>query len=329
MNTKNYRFRIKSTDDATGEFTGYAAVFGNVDLQNEVVEPGAFSKTLAEQKDFPILWQHNADQPIGVTVSAVEDDKGLAVRGQINLETQTGREVYALLKQGAVKGISFGYDVIKDIVKNGVRRLLELKLWELSLVTFPANPAAQVLAVKSAVPVHRPPLSGSDTWDADEAERRLRAWATEDGEINWDRYQLGFAWYDKENFDTLGAYKLPHHDIEGGELVTVWRGVVAAAAALVGGRGGVDIPRDDIGAVKEHLAVHYNQFDQSPPWAESENSDGTQEDEILEPQEDDEITQLDQNNDLDEPKNIEAILSGIDQILAEIEDKLKSLSERL
>jgi len=279
MRYKDFKLKLKSADDNSGEFEGFAAVFGNVDLQDEKIERGAFSKTLQERPDLPVLWQHDTAEPIGVTVRAEETDHGLQVKGRLNLETQRGREAYALLKQGAVKGLSIGYDVVKDSVQNGVRKLLEVKLWEWSLVTLPANPKALVTAVKTAVPSHTPPIV-DEAWDAEAAEARIRSWATSDDEIDWEKHSQGFAWYDAENREVLGAYKLPHHDIRDGELVTIKRGVTAAAAAIQGAHGGVDIPESDVDAVKRHLARHYEQFDATPPWEteETESSDDTQPD---------------------------------------------------
>jgi len=106
-------------------------------------------------------------------------------------------------------------------------------------------------------------------WDADAADGRLRSWAggPEKENIDWAKYREGFAWYDVENAEGFGAYKLPHHDIIDGRLNVVWRGVAAAGAVIQGGRGGADIPDADIGAVKAHLARHYEEFDRTPPWS--------------------------------------------------------------
>lgn len=135
----------------------------------------------------------------------------------------------------------------------------------------------ETLLLRGAVPSHAPETAPEDRdWDADAAISRLRDWATEGEDINWSRYKLGFAWFDEENAETYGAYKLPHHDIMGGNLVTVWAGVAAAGAALMGSRGGVDIPEGDVAGVKAHLARHYEQFDRTPPWESEEESEGKQ-----------------------------------------------------
>ena len=146
MDRKSFRFDVKSLDDA-GAFEGYISVFGNKDSVGDIVDPGAFTKTLLEQQSFPLLWQHNADEPIG-SFTASEDGHGLKVAGQLVLAVQKAREAYELRKADAIKGMSFGYDTIKHTMESGSRHLKELKLWEGSFVTFPANPLAEMTAVK-------------------------------------------------------------------------------------------------------------------------------------------------------------------------------------
>lgn len=107
-------------------------------------------------------------------------------------------------------------------------------------------------------------------WDASAAKGRLAKWASSDGTgdkgtIDWPKYRKGFAWFDSANAESFGSYKLPHHDIIDGKLVVIWKGVSAAMAALMGARGGVDIPEDDWDSVYNHLAKHYKQFDKEVP----------------------------------------------------------------
>ena len=142
--------------DEAGVFTGYASIFGNIDSHGDAVMPGAFRKSLSERGNVvPLLWQHDQAEPVGV-IELVEDSKGLrVVRGEINLETARGKEAYALLKQGAIKGLSIGFQTIKDGWSGKVRQLKELKLMEVSLVTFPANELATVTAIKNDDDTHR------------------------------------------------------------------------------------------------------------------------------------------------------------------------------
>ena len=139
---------------ADGRFSGYASVFGKVDYQNEVVAAGAFSRTLVKWRDdgrMPaMLWMHDPTQPIGLWLSMHEDKNGLAVQGSLALRTQKGMEAYELLKLGALTGLSIGYRVVSSKVdsKRKARILTDIDLFEISLVTFPANEAARVSEVK-------------------------------------------------------------------------------------------------------------------------------------------------------------------------------------
>jgi hypothetical protein len=123
--------------------------------------------------------------------------------------------------------------------------------------------------VKGAVPVHRPKTADRElAWDGNKAVSDLRDFAggPDKADINWAKYRQGFAWYDGDAAEDFGSYKLPHHYVEDGTLVVVWSGVAAAGAAIQGARGGVDIPESDVDGVKRHLAAHYAQFEETPPW---------------------------------------------------------------
>ena len=106
------------------------------------------------------------------------------------------------------------------------------------------------------------------TWDAAAATARWKKWASSDGsgdkdKIDWAKYAQCFLWFDADNRESFGAYKFPHHDIVGGKPVTVWAGVVAAAARIDQAKG---IPAADIVKMKAHLAKHYKEFDKVAPW---------------------------------------------------------------
>lgn len=133
-----------------GYFEGYGAVFGNKDSTNDVIERGAFYETLKKDGLPVMLSQHDTDDVIGKWTEAVEDEKGLYMKGYLILDVQKAREAYALLKEKAMGGLSIGYmtqDYVYDQV-TGVRTLKKVKLLEVSLVTFPANDRAKVTAVK-------------------------------------------------------------------------------------------------------------------------------------------------------------------------------------
>ncbi|WP_342150241.1 HK97 family phage prohead protease [Methylorubrum sp. SB2] len=146
-----FNAEIKAADGDSGIFEGYGSVFGVEDSYNEIVDKGAFTASL--KKGMPaLLWQHSAHMPIGIYTEMREDGHGLFVKGQLNLEVQQGREAYSLLKQGALKGLSIGFMTEKDRydTEKRVRHLEQVRLMEVSLVTFPANPESNVDRVKSA-----------------------------------------------------------------------------------------------------------------------------------------------------------------------------------
>ena len=150
------RLRVPTEFDTagdTGKFVGYAAVFGNVDLGGDVVAPGAFKEVATNSEGRTVvLWQHDARTPIG-TAAVRQDAKGLAFEGSLVMEDDKARIAYAHMKAKSVEGMSIGYDVLPNGAtygKDGTRILTGLKLWELSIVTFPMNPLAGIDAVKSA-----------------------------------------------------------------------------------------------------------------------------------------------------------------------------------
>ena len=138
-----------------GSFRGYASVFDVIDSHYDVITRGAFTATISsytEKGRMPsFLWQHNSDEPIGIITLLREDERGLYMEGKLALDTQRGKEAYSLLKMGALNGLSIGYSPVRYIIeeKTGVRKLTEVELWEVSLVTFPANDSARLTQVKT------------------------------------------------------------------------------------------------------------------------------------------------------------------------------------
>lgn len=150
--TINRPFEIKSVGD-DGSFTGYATVFGNADFYGDIIMPGALTKTLAKKRNgqVPALWQHDQDDPIGTYPVLRVDNKGLYVEGQLVKGVQQADECHLLMKAGAINGLSMGF-ITEDSDYNtvtGQRNILQLDLWEISPVTFPANDLARVTDVKS------------------------------------------------------------------------------------------------------------------------------------------------------------------------------------
>lgn len=152
MKTKDFALQVKNLSE-DGTFTGYGSVNGNVDSYGERVMPGAFANSLVKHKsegtNVLMLWQHNPNEPIGVWEDLAEDAKGLWGKGRLILEVQKAREVHALMKNGAIGGLSIGYREIKTTPDGNIRNLDELDLREISPVSFPANRRARIEAVKS------------------------------------------------------------------------------------------------------------------------------------------------------------------------------------
>ena len=160
LETKEFAFVLTKMDEEAGTCKGYASVWEVVDSYGDSVKRGAFKKTLKDNRSFPLLWSHNVSEPIGV-LGGEEDDHGLAIEGKINLDVQRGREVRALMRQGAVNGLSIGYQTVKEDVnrETGTRVLKEIKLWEVSVCVFQACPGAVVEDVKSEIiNVHGEPV---------------------------------------------------------------------------------------------------------------------------------------------------------------------------
>jgi len=128
---------------------GYASLFGAADQGGDVVQKGAYAKSLQnltrQGRSVKMLWQHDPTQPIGVWEEVKEDDKGLWVKGRILTDIQAGQEALALIEAGAIDGLSIGYRTTRAEKRAAGQRLLhELDLWEVSLVTFPMLPEARV-----------------------------------------------------------------------------------------------------------------------------------------------------------------------------------------
>jgi HK97 family phage prohead protease len=146
-------FKIQTLNHQ-GLFSGYASVFDIEDEQKDIIKPGAFRKsleTLERQSRLPkMLWQHDANEPIGRWLFMEEDENGLYVEGQLILEVQRASEAYALMQSKAIDGLSIGYRVHESFKDRSLqtRHITKLELFEVSLVTFAANPAARIMNVK-------------------------------------------------------------------------------------------------------------------------------------------------------------------------------------
>lgn len=156
MSITRQRMELKqATLTEAGTFTGILSAYGNIDQGNDVVEAGAYRKTIAENPSVKMLWQHDQNEVIGV-LALKDSADGLLVEGKLNLDDNVPRakQAYSTMKflkqHGLTMGLSIGYEVIKRELKDGVRYLKELRLREGSIVTEPMNQLCMVTDVKSA-----------------------------------------------------------------------------------------------------------------------------------------------------------------------------------
>ncbi len=156
-----------------GVFDGYAALFNREDLGHDVIAPGAFAASLKDRGAgaVKLLFQHDPNQPIGVWTELREDSKGLYAQGRLMPDVARAREVLALMRAGALDGLSIGFKTIKGRrdPRTGQRRLEKIDLWEISIVTFPMQPEARIGAVKARPFSERVPT-----------EREFERWLTRD-----------------------------------------------------------------------------------------------------------------------------------------------------
>lgn len=282
----SFSLEVKSSheeDDEKGKFgffEGFAATFSNIDLVNDRIEPGAFEDSLRDRPEMPLLFQHDFRDIIGTIVEAKENKDGLFVKGRVNLGTQKGRDAFALLKAGDLKTMSIGFNVVdREFEKDtDIRILKKIDLHEISLVTFAANPEAQVTGVKSIVGYKNFVLADKDTdWDADAAIehiKQLKGYVDEEGNPTAE-YKNAFVFYNTEELKDFDSYKLPIADVIDGSLKAVPAGIFEAARVLHEVKGDVH-DRDTIEELKNHLNRYYSRmvkkFDDAsiiPPWKKS------------------------------------------------------------
>jgi HK97 family phage prohead protease len=346
---KSFPVELKAMDEETGIVEAIVAVMGNIDLGNDVIHPGAFTKTINERgHKIKVLDNHNSSsvssvigRPLEIREIGREDlsedllaaypdaTGGLYTKTQYLIDTPEGVGAFRRIAAGVVDEYSIGYDVIKadyDTVKRAgksteVRNLREIALWEYSPVVFAMNPATATVSAKEklsrdvlaqiereigddidaswsinimisrkmAVSPQDFPLAPRDMeWDGTGAEGRWRDWAGGGEDIanmDWQQYRRGFVWYDAENTEQIGSYKLGIADIVEGEPMIVPRGVFAASAAVMGARGGVDISQSDMDEVKSTLVEYYmrmaREYDDDSivaPWDKSKDTRDSKQD---------------------------------------------------
>ena len=174
-------FAPRAIIEPDGRVEGYASLFGEIDQARDMMMKGAFRDTLARRgvRRVPMLFQHDPSEPVGIWLELREDTRGLYARGRLIPDVNRGRELIALIKSGAIDGLSIGFRTIKGRIdpKTRVRKLEAVELWEISIVTFPLLAGARVHAMKQAP--SRPSLSFART----RAEREWQTVATRESRI--------------------------------------------------------------------------------------------------------------------------------------------------
>lgn len=220
-----------------GVIKGYASTW-DVDRGGDQIKRGAFKETLRDHKGrgrpIRMLWQHSSAELIGGfdPASAKEDERGLYVEGEINLETQRGREAYALAKQGVLADFSIGFRVRDYEIKRDLRIIKDIELFEVSLVSEPMNPKATLTEVKN-LPDDLPVAALSHPWDEDGARERAP-----EGK--------GFC------------------DLVDGKLTVIPRGLFAAAAAIKAGVADLSDEEEETACVE--IERYYKRLGRQSPF---------------------------------------------------------------
>lgn len=294
---------VKKADVDQGIVEHYISIFGIEDLGCDVVHLGAFTKTLAERGgQIRVLDAHQRrsvlnvlgiplelkevpreELPSKILERYPEATGGLWARTQFLMNTSEGRGAFERIKSGAVSEFSFGYDALDedfDVSADGheVRNLRTVRLWEYGPVLFGMNPGAMAIDAKGASGASNLPIADRERlWDASAAESRVRSWAGAKEKPN-AKYRQAFFWYDSDEPDSFGSYKLPFADVINGTLTAIPRGIFAVAAVLKGARGGTQIP--DVEPVKSKVAGYYARMrkkfedeDIKVPWEKGADGD--------------------------------------------------------
>lgn len=272
--TLDFEFEIKAIDDdEPGTFEGYASVFGEKDVVDDIVQRGAFSRTLRahkRKKRMPaLLWQHNSREPIGIWKELKEDKHGLYGKGKLLIDDiAKAKEAHALLKDNGLSGLSIGFRTVESILdeKRKVRILTDVELFEVSLVTFPALDSARISNVKSEIVFNDLPFAHIEyAWNSKKAKSRIFEWAGKDEE----KFNSAFLVINKDVADA----RLLITDIINGELTIVPNAVFCAAALLSGARGGIDASENDKAKARDYVSFYYEKMrkefsnnDLIPPW---------------------------------------------------------------
>lgn len=256
----NFEFKSLESNDRFLYFKGYASTFGNEDRVGDIVVKGSFKNSLDRKSSVKVLWQHSMRDVIGKSLLMREDDRGLYVEGRISKRTDLGRNVSVLIEDEVINQMSIGYYVSKYEDKDGVRYLKEIDLFEFSFVTEPANEMATLTGFKDFDPARSLPIADRElAWESNAAVNRIRSFTNSNDAPSQD-YKKYFMYFDGENPDLFGSYKLPFCDIIEGQAYIVPRAIYAIAGILNGARGGVEIPDIDRSKIESFINELYRRM---------------------------------------------------------------------
>lgn len=305
MERKTFHGFVTKADEALGVVEAYFAVFGNIDQGNDIIHPGAFTKTFLERGGkVRVLDNHRTDTleraigkplllkevgrdelPANLLAEHPEATGGAFARVQMLMDARAGKEAFVRLRDGVIDEWSFGYDpldfdfsrAMKDGEEVNVRNLRSLRLWEVSPVLFGMNSATTTVSAKAEADDDDKGVSGATNlpladrdraWDAMAARGRVRS-HTGSEDAPGKAYRNAFFWFDGDEPDNFGSYKLPFVDVIGGKLTAIPRGIFAVAQRLEG----TDIPGSDKAGVRSRVSSYYAKmrakFDDDsivPPW---------------------------------------------------------------
>lgn len=292
MPTANYAHKsvpvfIKQADEASGIIEAIVSVMGIIDLGKDVIYSGAYTKTISERagKILP-LDNHNYgsvmsvfgvildmrevgrdELPIEVKSQYPSATGGLYVKIQAMMDDPVGLGIFKRVKVGAISEWSIGYDAVKtnpgkvldpETGKNiVVREIHEIRLYDISTVLWGMNQATSVVGVKAATPMQDLPIADRErAWDAGAANKRVQDWAGGPDNIDFGKIKKAYFWYDSEDSEKMGSYKLPYADVIDGTLTAIPRGIFAVAQRL----DGTDIPAGDKDKIKSNVSKWYKRM---------------------------------------------------------------------
>ena len=281
---------------------GFASVYNNIDLGGDRVLPSFFIDDLKENGNKrKALWQHDRKEPLGINIYT-NTDSGLMFRAQLPADDiMVSGRLIPQLEMGTIEGASIGYSVIesKYNTEKGCRDLVKGQLYESSFVSEPMNPKCVIYSISKLqksikdnnqqdeslkymietlvknyeintdikeVSGKLLPIAGENiSWDKNKAVKQIRQF-TNSSDKPSETYKNGFMYYDKENAESFGAYKLPFVYIIDDKMMAIPKALSAITGAIAGARGGLDIPEVDKSNIKTIINKYYDSMGRETPF---------------------------------------------------------------